>query len=313
MPASFDPRSLIDPAWREHHDSIFVEGYEVALAPQLVPRKIFRFDKLVMVIKNCSLDYVQVGGVQYSFGEDRKVDAVMEHKMATTRPSMTLFTVQPHMKDRENLQDELSDISGEHVSLLISSNYRNIAFRKLFSHVADMNSSSMLVMGPLARLPFDLPPPDLSIDAMDRFRRCREMIVGLDPALKNKVWLSLHWHIKGVHGSGLDSFLSLWIAIETLAMDSANIASANDLLAGSYAISRSAASKEFGLGRIQGLRSAIVHKGLRRVISTDLTDYLECIYADILIYKLLGECSGRSRGMLASRRLDVESLTTTKM
>jgi len=309
---SFDPTTLANPQWftSGHNDSLYVEAYELALVPTAIPRKIFRFDEIVVLIKTAKLDYLEMAGVKIKFGKERQVEMSAEHRISTSEFSPKLITIQPHRSDRPDAQVELADRSTEYVSLLVSTNYRNIACRRLFTHIVGRGNSSMVAAGNLIRLPFDLPAPDLTPEALSRFPKCHSEIEKRDPNQKQKIALSLHWHLKGIQGDGLDSFLSLWIALETLAMTSTNIADLNNALAAVYSTTRESASAEFGVGRIFGLRSQIVHNGARKRISTDLTDYMECLYADLLVYELLGESLGRARGLLSSKKIDVGQLTS---
>lgn len=91
-------------------------------------------------------------------------------------------------------------------------------------------------------------------------------------------------------------------------MTSTDIADLNESLAGAYGTTRASAATEFGIGRLFGLRSQIVHNGARKRVSTDLTDYMECLYADLLVYELLGESLGRARMLLRSKRIDIVQL-----
>lgn len=309
--ASFNPATLANPSWFSagHNDSLYVEAYELALVPTVIPRKIFRFDDIVILIKSANLDYLEMAGVKIKFGRERQVEMSADHRISTSEFSPKLITVQPHRRDNPNDETQLAENSLEYVSLLVSTNYRNIACRRLFSQIVGRADGSIMAAGSLIRLPFDLPAPDLSQDALNRFPRCRDEIERRDPAQKQKIALSLHWHIKGVQGDGLDSFLSLWIALETLTMITTNISGMNEALARAYGTTPCSAASEFGAGRLFGLRSRIVHNGARKRISTDLTDYMECLYADLLVYELLGESLGRARKLLISKAIDIRQLT----
>jgi len=308
---TFDPLSAANPNWRTsgRYDALFVQAYEMALAPPAFPRKIFRFDDMVVVLRPTKLQFIELAGVRLRFGESRQMEMSADQRVSVSDATPKLITIQPH--NTQNLHEDrhLEDRSAEYISLLVCNSHRNIAFRRLFTQIVSLDGSSAGVQGEIYRLPFDVPRPDLSHDALDRFRRCQAEIGALALEVQQKVRLSLHWHIKGVQSDGLDSFLSLWIALETLSMQSANIADVNDQLGNLYGISRSEAAAEFGVGRICGLRSRVVHNGERKNISTDLTDYMECLYADLLLFQVLGERLGRTRAFLRSKGLDVVELT----
>jgi hypothetical protein len=309
---SFDPTTLGNPHWFSsgQNDSFYVEVYELALVPDAIPRKIFRFDDIVVLIKAAKLDYLEMAGVKIKFGKERQVEVTADHRISTSEFSPKLITIQAHQSNLPDKEAELADRSSEYVSLLVSTNYRNIACRRLFTQIIERANGSIRAAGMLFRLPFDLSAPDLTPGALGRFPRCYEEIEKRDQGQKQKIILSLHWHLKGIQSDGLDSFLSLWIALETLTMTSTNVAGLNNALAAAYGITRELAAEEFGVGRLFGLRSQIVHNGIRKRISTDLTDYMECLYADLLVHELLGESLGRARELLSKKRVDVAKLTS---
>lgn len=68
--------------------------------------------------------------------------------------------------------------------------------------------------------------------------------------------------LKTTYSFGVDAFLKYWIAIEIIAMpDSSNIKHLIEILADIYEIRKEDAKKNFGVGKIFGFRSKIVHHG----------------------------------------------------
>jgi hypothetical protein len=308
---SFDPRSLADPSWftNSANDCLLVEAYEITMAPDAISRKFFRFQEIVIAIKTARLEFIELQNTQLKFLKNRQIKVNADHRISTTDISPKLITVQPFDSKNPNHEAELLDRSSEYISLLISTNSKNIAFRRLFRQVIGYRDQYLSVAGNAIRLPFDLPPPDLTEQAFFRFSKCQESIKALPDDQRQKTQLSLHWHIKGIQSDGLDSFLCLWIAIETLSMKTANVAGTNDTLGKIYGISRSDAAAEFGIGRIQGLRSRMVHHGYRKAISTDLIDYMECIFSDLILHLLIGSAEKRSRNFLAEKKINIQKLT----
>lgn len=68
----------------------------------------------------------------------------------------------------------------------------------------------------------------------------------------------------------------------------------NNSLSRAYNLSRDTVENHFAVGRLQGLRSRIVHKGQIISIHKDLLDYLEALYADILNENLGLPCEERA-------------------
>ncbi len=280
------------------------------MAPDAVPRKFFRFQEITIAIKTARLDFIELQNTQLKFHKNRQIEVNADHRISNTEISPKLITVQPLDSKNPKHERELLDRSSEYISLFVSTNNRSIAFRLLFRQVIGYRHQSFGVAGNAIRLPFDLPPPDLTEQAFFRFSKCRETIKALPDDQRQKIQLSLHWHIKGIQSDGLDSFLCLWIAIETLSMKTANVANTNDILGKIYGISRSSAATEFGVGRIQGLRSRIVHEGQRKTISTDLIDYMECIFSDLILHLLTGSTQKRSRNFLIEKNINIQKLAS---
>ncbi len=309
--AIFNPQSLCNPQWIASggYNMLFVEAYELALAPQFIPRKVFRFDDIVVAIKSAKLKYIEMSDVSVKFGERRQVNVSASHRTSISDQAAKLITVQPHASSDPDGLKALSYRSSEYISLLIATNYRNIAFRHLFTQTIGIQDDSMAMASDAFRLPFDLPKPDLSEQALNRFRSSHSHITSLEPEQQRKVRLSLRWHLKGIQSDGVESFLNFWIALETLAMDTTNISDINRMLASAYRVSPGLASKTFGVGRIYGLRCSVVHNGSRKNISANLTDYMECLYSDLLQYALLGKAQRRAEAYMLEHSLDIVALT----
>lgn len=158
---SFDLITLANPAWFNsgQNDSLYVEAYELALVPTAISRKIFRFSEIVVLIKTAKLDYLEMAGIKIKFGKERQIEMSAEHRISTSELSPKLVTIQPHRSDRPNEEAELADRSSEYLSLLVSTNFRNIVGRRLFTQIVGRRSGSMMAGGNLIRLPFDLPAP----------------------------------------------------------------------------------------------------------------------------------------------------------
>ncbi len=312
-PSIFNPKSLCDPAWARSgtFNMLYVEAYELALAPAHVPRRNFRFDDIVVAIKTAKLKYLELAGIKVKFDEKRKLHLNADHRTSVSELSPKLITVQPYASANKDGLKKLSERSDECVSLLVATNYRNIAFRQLFTQTIGISDNSIAMSSDAFRLPFDLPRPDLSATALSRFQRSHEHLDKYPPEKKRKILLSLRWHLKSIQSDGVDCFLNLWIALETLSMNTSNISDMNKLLAAAYSITQPEAAATFGIGRIYGLRCNIVHSGSRQTISTNLTDYMECLYSDLLQYTLLGAIQNRSKRYIAEHGIDIVKLTSS--
>lgn len=305
-------QSIADPAWFKDgkNDCLYIEAYEMALAPPSFEGATFKFDQIVVIVGAVQMDYLEIGAIKVKFGEGRQVSMSADHRTSTSELSPKVLTLQPHSRARRDSERDLANRSSEYVSLLVATNYRNVAFRLIFNNLIGYNDNLLNASSSAFRLPFDLPRPDLSPAAWQRFYAAEKVWVSASEDMRRKIALSLHWHIKGIRMDGVDSLLSLWIAIETLSMKSTNIIEINEKLSLIYGMSKEKASQEFGAGKIFGLRSEIVHNGKRKVVSTHLTDYLENLYSDLLMHELKLPAMHRARCYLASNNLNINDLTT---
>ena len=71
-----------------------------------------------------------------------------------------------------------------------------------------------------------------------------------------------------------------------------------------YQISYDEAKDKFKIGRVQNLRSEIVHTGKLPVFSHALLDYLQAIYVDLLFIKTGLPCSKQAEKILSYLDLD---------
>ena len=118
-------------------------------------------------------------------------------------------------------------------------------------------------------------------------------------AHRQRLELSLRWYDEAKRERGVDAFLKFWFALETLAMpDTTNVAPIRTTLRHIYPDSQDV-EQEFGIGRVFGLRSKVVHDGARVDVSTRLLGYLGGLYVDLLVAALGFESPGRARTALA--------------
>ena len=112
-----------------------------------------------------------------------------------------------------------------------------------------------------------------------------EKISSLELELQSRIKLALRWVDSSEHETnGIDEFLKLWFAIETISMlDSTDIKPLVTRLAQIYKLEPQKAKEYFGVGRILGLRSNIVHNGYITGIHQQLIYYLKAIFNDTLL------------------------------
>lgn len=112
-----------------------------------------------------------------------------------------------------------------------------------------------------------------------------EKISSLELELQSRIKLALRWVDSSEHETnGIDEFLKLWFAIETISMpNSTDIKPLVSRLAKIYQLEPKKANNYLGVGRICGLRSNIVHNGHITGIHQQLIVYLKSIFNDTLL------------------------------
>jgi hypothetical protein len=122
----------------------------------------------------------------------------------------------------------------------------------------------------------------------------------LDEPTRRRVELALHWQQRSVREEEPRSeFIAIWTGIEALAMpETTNVKAANELLAGAYGITAREANERFGLGRLQGFRSDILHGEALPAVHADLLGYLRAIFTDLLLALLGLPPQGRAQAFI---------------
>jgi hypothetical protein len=173
------------------------------------------------------------------------------------------------------------------VGLLIAWEGRNITYERLFENDVGVGTNAVSAVGPTLENPMYFPAPDLSPGRLTLIGSAAAAIDALSPEVQRRVELSIRWYEAGVCSSGVDSFLRLWVAIETLGMPSTtDIGPLINLLARAYGVSAAEIRRHYQIGRIFGLRGSIVHDGHRGPIHGHLLDFLAAVYADALAQTL---------------------------
>lgn len=184
---------------------------------------------------------------------------------------------------------------------------RNIAFGEAFRIEINANSEASTVIPAAFENPRAYPTPDINDKALNDFIAFFGAIESQDQQVREKVRLSLNWYERGLEASGIDALLSYWIAIEVLAMPGSDVRPVNQELANIYGIAYQDATARFGVGRIQGFRSNIVHSGWRPNVSRALLNYMASVYIDILYSKLCLNSRRLADSILADSSFDLKT------
>lgn len=176
---------------------------------------------------------------------------------------------------------------------------RNIAYDRLYEQVAGTNESRIELPGQGVENPFHLAVPSLDPAGQRDFILLAGALESVGPDTRRRVDLSLRWLEGAVRDSGADALLRYWVAIEALAMPgSTSVRPLNERLARGYGIDVKEAGREFGMGRIQGVRSALVHGVRLMPIRGEVLSYLAAVYCDLLCVETGRPCPERARKYL---------------
>jgi len=198
-----------------------------------------------------------------------------------------IILIAPYAVDgHKRPETEVRQVLQETVALFMAMNGRNAAFELMFDNILPMTGENTMVISPVVENPLCFPAPDFSSMRLLDIQNVAKAIECLPLEERNRIKLSLRWLESAMRKHGVDSFLSFWIALETLAMDTTDIRAINQSLAKAYGVSIQDASQRFGVGRIFGLRSQIVHHGNIAAIHQNLEQYLEALYTDLLLAEL---------------------------
>ena len=161
---------------------------------------------------------------------------------------------------------------------------RNIVYEKVFENTLELHSGQISLFAPIFSNPLVFPKPDLSDKNIDKLQKAAFLFDKLDFNTRNRVYLALSWYNESLIRDGVNSFIASWIALETLAMpNTSNIRPINEVLSRVYKLSLKDTTERFRVGRLQGMRSRIVHNGELLHIHYLLIEYINALFSDILI------------------------------
>jgi hypothetical protein len=221
-----------------------------------------------------------------------------------------LLILQPFIVDGvEHSEYEVKKNAGIIAGLYAVINGYNMAYKRAFDFHCSMDGKTSCA-SPAFINPGAFPDPDLSTHRLEQISDLGKQLDEMTPQEKNRIKLSLYWFEQGLRANGLDGFIKHWVAIETLAMpDETNVKPVNEILAKLYKCTLKEASDKFGIGRIQGLRSRILHNGEDLSIHQDLSKYVEAIFFDLLMACFGINDAHRSASVLNSPDFDLKKLT----
>ncbi len=281
---------------RNEASSIWITAYRILLADigQMKSPRIYDFSNARVIISFGQLQYLNAKNIHVEIDNDGNFKFDGSLQADVTPEGGWLLIVQPYIVDGVELNEyEIRARSGSYAALYGAINGRNMAFERVFDNIAALSDGKSTASSPSFINPHAFPRPNLSYEELDLIHKAGKLIDEKEPRERKKFELSLHWFEKGMRSMGLDGFVNYWVALETLGMDdTTNIKPLNKSLARAYEITEQDAANKFGVGKIFGLRSQILHNGEDLAIHQLLSEYLEGLFVDVL-FDHLGMVSKR--------------------
>lgn len=183
----------------------------------------------------------------------------------------------------------------------------NLVYRHLFDNEVAVDEERVSGVSEAIRNPLSMPAPHVTDSDLATIAQAETRIAELDEATQNRTRLSLRWFLAAIdEQSGVDAFLRYWIALETLSMpDTTNIRPLEEAVCRSYGVPYEEGRRRFAIGKVFGLRAAIVHDGRMVGLHASFLDYVQALYVDVFT-ETLG-LSSRSRAARVLDEVDVDA------
>jgi hypothetical protein len=199
------------------------------------------------------------------------------------------------------------------LSLILAVHGRSAAFSHVFDHLLKVSETGFILNGGSHMNYWFFGKPNLDTRHLDEIKEAEKALLSKPSQEKNRISLSLRWFSMATYDSGIDAFLKYWIALETLAMpDDTNIKPLREILAKASSIETQKIDDSFGIGRIYGLRSDIVHKGLQVTLDIPFLFYMSRLYSDVLFEVLGLPRMNRAQACLADPKVEGLKALLTK-
>jgi len=256
------------------------------------------------------LNYLDPSQIKYEINKDGVPTFTGSANIVATPESGWLVVLQPLKVDGVNQGEyKIKSRAGAISSIYSAVNGRNMAFNLYFENEISMPNGNPSATTDSVINPHSFPKPDVSKDQLDLIYKVGKLIEKSETSQKNKIEISLHWFNEGRKSKGLDEFIKYWIALESLGMpDTTNVRPLNQSISNAYNVSMQVVGDRFGIGKIQGLRSRIVHHGEDVPIHSDLSDYLQGLYIDILFDHLGTISQKRAEKVLEREGFNLDKL-----
>lgn len=306
---------LISNGWFQTPEasSVWISGYRMFRVPneQLSSLKMIDLQHVRIVFIRGSITYTDFSGLSSSYLSDSHWTLDASNVTSVTSPEGTyLIAIAPLAIDGDerpeaSVKDDIRSALG-----LIAAFYTKAAiFQHLFDQIFHIGTKQTSGFGPVMQNLSWFPPIDLEGETLATIEAINYAISNQPSQVQNRIYLALRWiHAAAVEEDSVDCLLKYWVAIETLAIsEGTNIYPANEYLAKGYGISIQEATDIFRLGRLFGVRSNIVHNGMRPAVHGHLLRYMEYLFSDLLSVILGIRCPQRAQVVIDEAWADLSA------
>lgn len=139
----------------------------------------------------------------------------------------------------------------------------------------------METIGPVIENPAWFGPADVGEHQIQLIKQVDHAIHQKGDLERNRLRFSLRWFHAAVLAHGVDAIVKFWVALESF-VGGSHVKALKLLLARAYGLTTGEVENRFAIGKMYGLRTAIVHHGKWMPIDARLERYLSGLYVDIL-------------------------------
>jgi len=267
---------------------------------------------LVFFQGSVTFSYADRPDIEPTMDRDARFRTPKRYGQATTPPGIYAFTIAPHDVNGTEAREDVTEAQMDELEgLLTSYGGRATVYQRVFDNICNLGDNSVTIYFGKVDNPAWYDSPDLSPPGVASLAAVDLARLRVSQDVRSRVDLSLRWLAYAGRDHGVDAFIKYWVAIETLTMpDDTNVRPANELLASRYGISLDQATRRFSLGRLQGVRSAIIHRGLRVEIPGEVAKFMEGVYFDLLTGVLRVSAAPRAQAFIKQGAFEMDQWLT---
>jgi len=296
--------------------SILITAFRTLLVEknQLIKLHIHDYNNARILILYGQLKHLDSKQFSSDIDQNGILNVIGSPKITLSKESAWLLVVQPFRVDGIDQNEyKVKSKAGILSSIYSAINGRNMAFHLVFENVLSFAKGEISGVSDSFVNPLSFPKPDVSKNKLDFIYKVCKAIEKSEQHKRHRIEISLHWFHEAQNSNGLDEFIKLWIALESLGMpDSSNIKLLNQNISNAYQLPIGDVQDVFGIGKIFGLRCRIVHDGEDLSIHSTLSDYIRCLYVDVLFEQLGFPSEERSKKALDNPEFDLDALVHIK-